>query len=226
MGRIIVIDGTSNAGKTTLCDNLQKNMENVIVVPGASLFAKIHHEKYPNIPPIPKNVEEEKNNQSFFFQLELDRLIKANKEVKNDVDVFMDRSVLEILSVAYSFESINHWEGIYANAKTLYDRFISITAKNALRFPDFYIWLQASPEEVIRRNIIRQNERGQKLSENEWVNSKLIMKQVEFFERLQINENQDKFMLIDTNNKTREDVLKEVSQLLNLKRKEREREDD
>lgn len=40
MGRIIVIDGTSNAGKTTLCDNLAQNMENVVVIPGASQFGK------------------------------------------------------------------------------------------------------------------------------------------------------------------------------------------
>ena len=28
MGRIIVIDGTSNAGKTTLCENLERTVEN------------------------------------------------------------------------------------------------------------------------------------------------------------------------------------------------------
>ena len=29
----------------------------------------------------------------------------------------MDRGVLEILSVAYSFESIKQWNGIYENAE-------------------------------------------------------------------------------------------------------------
>ena len=42
MGRIIVIDGTSNAGKTTLCENIERNRKNVVIVPGASLFVKIH----------------------------------------------------------------------------------------------------------------------------------------------------------------------------------------
>ena len=96
----------------------------------------------------------------------------------------MDRSVLEIISVPYSFESIKNWQGIYANAQALYNRFVALIKERGLRFPDSYIWLQASPEEVIRRNTIRQRERGQKLSENEWVNSKLIMKQIEFFEKL------------------------------------------
>lgn len=42
MGRIIVIDGTSNAGKTTLCENIERNIRNIAIIPGASLFAKIH----------------------------------------------------------------------------------------------------------------------------------------------------------------------------------------
>ena len=138
----------------------------------------------------------------------------------------MDRSVLEILSVAYSFESINNWPGIYSNAQALYNRFVALIKERGLRFPDSYIWLQASPEEVIRRNTIRQRERGQKLSENEWVNSKLIMKQIEFFEKLCNLDKQNKFKMINTNNKTKEDVLNEVSGFLKLKRKEIERNDD
>ncbi len=46
MGRIFVVDGTSNAGKTTLCENLEKNVENIAIIPGASLFAKIHSQRY------------------------------------------------------------------------------------------------------------------------------------------------------------------------------------
>ena len=138
----------------------------------------------------------------------------------------MDRSVLEIISVPYSFESIKNWQGIYANAQALYNRFVALIKERGLRFPDSYIWLQASPEEVIRRNTIRQRERGQKLSENEWVNSKLIMKQIEFFEKLCNLDKQNKFKMINTNNKTKEDVLNEVSGFLKLKRKEIERNDD
>ena len=103
MGRIIVIDGTSNAGKTTLCESLEKNIQNVAIIPGASLFAKIHSQKYSQIPDIPTTAEEEMENQKFFLKLEIDRLIEANKLANLGKDVFMDRGVLEILSVAYSF---------------------------------------------------------------------------------------------------------------------------
>ena len=223
MEEIIVIDGTSNAGKTTLCDNLVKNIENVIVVPGASSFAKLHSDKYPNIPAIPKNIEEEKENQKFFFKLELDRLIEANKIAKTGANVFMDRGILEILSVAYSFEKIKDWNGIYSNAQKLYQKFILMARKMELRFPDKYIWLQATPEEVIRRNEKRELERGKKLSENDWVNKKLISRQIEFFDKFN---NQEKFHLIDTNNMSKNDVLENVCSLLRLKRKEKEIEND
>lgn len=223
MGRIIVIDGTSNAGKTTLCENIEKNIQNVAIIPGASLFAKKHKKKYPQIPPIPKSIEEEKQNQKFFFKLELDRLIEANKLAKQGKDVFMDRGVLEILSVAYSFEDKNKWNGIYKNAVMLYDKFIMIANKNGINFPNEYIWLQANSEEILRRNKSRKIERGQELSENDWIEEKLINKQIEFFNKLCIPENENKIHLVDTTDMTKQDVLENVCNLLKVKTKEMER---
>lgn len=226
MGKIIVIDGTSNAGKTTLCENMEKNIRNVGIVPGTSLFAKMHQEKYPKIPAIPKNKDEEKGNQEFFFKLELDRLIEANKIVKQRKDVFMDRGVLEILSVAYSFESIKGWNGIYENAVKLYKKFIAIANKNGIDLPDEHIWLQADSKEIVRRNKTRQMERGQALSECDWIETNLINKQIEFFNKLCIPENEDKIHLVDTNNMTKRNVFAYVCNLLKLKEKEMERNDD
>ena len=159
MGRIIVIDGTSNAGKTTLCENIEKNIQNIAIIPGASLFAKMNQKKYTKIPAIPKSADEEKENQKFFFRLELDRLVEANKLARLGKDVFMDRGVLEILSVAYSFEIINGWNGIYENAEKMYKKFIAVANKNGVDLPDEHIWLQANCEEIARRNKTRQMER-------------------------------------------------------------------
>lgn len=226
MGRIILIDGTSNAGKTTLCENLEKNVENVAIIPGASLFAKLHSQKYPQIPPIPISAEEEMQNQKFFFRLELDRLLEANKLANSGKEVFMDRGVLEILSVAYSFEKIKRWDGIYENAMSLYEKFNTIANKSKISLPSGYIWLQASSKEVIRRNKARQIERGKSLSENDWIEESLINMQIEFFNELCIPENEGKIHLLDTNYMTKQDVLKKVCELLKLKEKETEREND
>ena len=223
MGRIIVIDGTSNAGKTTLCEGLEKTVENIAIIPGASLFAKIHSQKYPKIPGIPLNAEEEKENQKFFFKLELDRLIEANKLANLGKDVFMDRGVLEILSVAYSFEEIKKWEGIYENATQLYEIFHEVVDKNKISLPDEHIWLQASCQEVMRRNQIRQIERGQKLSENDWIEVSLINRQIEFFNELCIPKNKAKIHLIDTNHMNKQEVLKKVCNILHLKEMEKEK---
>ena len=219
MGRIIVIDGTSNAGKTTLCENLEKAVQNISTVPGASLFARLNIERYPHIPPIPKNAEEEKENQKFFFRLELDRLIEANKLAEQGKTVFMDRGVLEILSVAYSFESINGWTGIYKNAKELYGKFVAYTKKKGINLPNEYIWLQAEYEEIKRRNKLRQKERGQLLSEDDWIEKNLINKQIEFFKRMSSIENSDKLYLVDTNNMTKQEVIEAVCNLLKLQLK-------
>lgn len=226
MGRIIVIDGTSNAGKTTLCENIEKNIQNIAIIPGVSMFANKNKEKYPKIPPIPKSIEEEKQNQKFFFKLELDRLIQANKLAKQGKDVFMDRGVLEILSVAYSFEDIKKWNGIYKNAEMLYNKFIIIANKNGINLPDGYIWLQANSEEIIKRNKSRKIERGQELSENDWIEEKLINKQIEFFNKLCVPENENKIYLVDANDKTKQGVLESVCNLLKLKTKEMEKNDD
>ena len=226
MGRIIVIDGTSNAGKTTLCENLEKAVQNISTVPGASLFARLNIERYPHIPPIPKNAEEEKENQKFFFRLELDRLIEANKLAEQGKTVFMDRGVLEILSVAYSFESINGWNGIYNNDQILYKKFISYARKMKISLPDKYIWLQANYEEIKRRNKLRQKERGQLLSEDNWIEANLINKQIEFFKRMSVPENSDKIYLVDTNNMTKYEVSESVCDLLKLKKHDKERDDD
>ena len=225
MGKIIVIDGTSNAGKTTLCENLEKTVQNISIVPGASFFAKLNSARYPKIPAIPKNAEEEKENQKFFFELELDRLKKANEMAKQGKDIFMDRGVLEILSVAYSFEHINGWKGIYSNARKLYEVFIEESRKNGLMLPAKYIWLQADFKEIVKRNKSRKFERGQALSEDDWIESNLIKKQIDFFKTMMhLPENNDKLKLIDTNNMSKQEVLSEVCRLLNLKFKENEKE--
>lgn len=220
MGRIIVIDGTSNAGKTSLCENLQKNISNVVIIPGASAFAKEHKEKYSKIPLIPKNIEEEKENQKFFFKLELDRLIEANNAAKQGKDVFMDRGVLEILSVAYSFESIKNWGGIYENAVNLYKRFIKIADESKICLPNKHICLQADSDEILRRNTIRGIERGQTLFEKDWIETSLINRQIEFFNMLCTPQNRDKIHIIDTSHMTKQEVLTSTCDLLKLKFKE------
>ena len=92
--------------------------------------------------------------------------------------------------------------------------------------PNKYIWLQANYEEIKRRNKLRQKERGQLLSEDNWIEANLINKQIEFFKRMSVPENSDKIYLVDTNNMTKYEVSESVCDLLKLKKHDKERDDD
>ena len=94
--------------------------------------------------------------------------------------------------------------------------------------PNKHICLLANYEEIKRRNKLRQKERGQLLSEDDWIEANLINKQIEFFKRISVPENSDKVCWVNTNNTTKQEVLEEVCNLLRLKLKEydKERNDD
>ena len=94
--------------------------------------------------------------------------------------------------------------------------------------PNKFICLQSNYVEIKRRNKLRQKERGQLLSEDDWIEANLINKQIEFFKRMSVPENSDKVCLVNTNNMTKQEVLEAVCNLLSLKLKEhnKERNDD
>ena len=94
-----------------------------------------------------------------------------------------------------------------------------------INFPDKHIWLQAEHKEIVKRNRIRQIELGQELSQEDWISKELIDKQIEFFGII-AEQNRDKFLHIDTNQKSKEEVMKEAKILLNLREKERDIADD
>ena len=225
--RIISIDGISNAGKTTLCEGLAKNVGNIIYIPGVSEFAKMHRDKYPEIPPIPKTSEEEIKNQIFFFEIEAHRLLEANKLLKENPNstIIMDRTVLEILSVAYSMAKIHNneeWKKVYKNALICLNKYKQKCNEYGILNPGKSILLLASPEIVKKRNKERERIRGKKLSDN-WVDEELLKWQIEYFNRNSyFNETQiRKTYRIDTNNMTKKEVREKVCKILEIKEKDR-----
>ena len=61
-GKIIVVEGPSNSGKTTTCQNM-KNYSNCVVIDECMVYEK-------NPPRPSKNYEQELQNQEFFFEVE------------------------------------------------------------------------------------------------------------------------------------------------------------
>lgn len=57
-GKIILIDGISNSGKTTLCNNLSKQLGYKIVPESIRYLENRLNEKGDNILYVPKNIQE------------------------------------------------------------------------------------------------------------------------------------------------------------------------
>ena len=211
MPKIIVVDGSSNAGKTTLCNMYSEKLENVYIVPGASKFVKERSEEYPNgVPKIPKTKEEEIENQKFFFDLEFKRLKLANEMMRKGKNVIMDRNFLEILAVAYSLEKEEKYNGIYDNACKLYDLYQKEAKKQGLRLPDKYIILFAEQTTLEARNQTRNN-----ILSSEWMNKSLIDNQKEFFSKF-FEKYKDQAISVDTTEKSALEVFNEIEGILDL----------
>ena len=70
-GKIIVIEGASNSGKTTTCQEIKK-YDNCVVIDECMVYE-------PNPPSPSENYEQELANQLFFFYVEKRRMQKATK---------------------------------------------------------------------------------------------------------------------------------------------------
>lgn len=70
-GKIILIDGISNSGKTTLCNNLSKQLGYKIVPESIRYLENRLNEKGDNILYVPKNIQEELRNQEILFNRKL-----------------------------------------------------------------------------------------------------------------------------------------------------------
>lgn len=100
-GKIIVVEGPSNSGKTTTCQNMKK-YENCVVIDECMIYEK-------NPPRPSKNCEQEINNQLFFFDVERRRMKKATKLALEGKNVILDRCGLSIVAISYAFEKLEKY---------------------------------------------------------------------------------------------------------------------
>ena len=81
-GKIIVVEGPSNSGKTTTCQNM-KNYANCVVIDECMVYEK-------KSPRPSENYQQEISNQLFFFEVER-RMEKATKFALEGKNVILDR---------------------------------------------------------------------------------------------------------------------------------------
>lgn len=175
-GKIIIIDGVSNSGKTTLCNNLQNNDN--ILVEEVPKFVRNHPQIFngQDMPPIPKNRNEELENQKFILNAEIERIEMAYYIVKCGKNAILDRSFLSTVSIAYSFDDCKRMSGTYMNALSLFREYANFIKNLMLDEKIDYIFLTTDTETVEKRNVNRD-----KILSKEWIDKELIEKQNSFF---------------------------------------------
>lgn len=200
LGNIIIIDGVSNSGKTTLCESLTKDEDNVLIeeVP---LFIKNHKELFmgKELPGIPKNKEEEIANQRFLLEAELERVKLAYYIIKSGKNAILDRSFLSTVSVAYSLDDNNSFWGTYINSVKLLREYYHFINDLQLNECIKYIFLITDPNMVKKRNETRE-----KSLSDDWISPKLMNMKNSFFVS---QSNSCNTKLIDTTDLTLEEVL-------------------
>lgn len=100
-GKIIVVEGPSNSGKTTTCQNLKK-YDNCVIIDECMVYEK-------NAPNPSENYEQEISNQLFFFNVERRRMQKATQLALEGKNVILDRCALSIVAIAYAFEQMGSY---------------------------------------------------------------------------------------------------------------------
>lgn len=203
LGNIVIIDGVSNSGKTTLCKVLTKD-ENNVLIEEVPLFIKNHKELFmgKELHGIPKNKEEEIANQRFLLEAELERVKLAYYIIKSGKNAILDRSFLSTVSVAYSLDDNNLFGGIYINSVKLLREYYHFINDLQLNECIKYIFLITDPNMVKKRNETRE-----KTLSDDWISTKLMNMQNRFFVN-QIDICSAK--LIDTTDLTLEEVLKKL----------------
>ena len=164
-GKIIVVEGPSNAGKTTTCQYMKK-YENCVVIDECNVYE-------PNHPRPSQSLDHEIANQLFFFQVEMRRMRKATKLALEGKNVILDRCGLSIVAIAYAFERL----GKYPTFQHALDQYFKLFEDGELLMPDEYVFLYTDDDNTRQRN----STRGKKLSE-EWIGSSFTEFQNKFYE--------------------------------------------
>lgn len=198
-GKIIVVEGPSNSGKTTTCQNM-KAYENCVVIDECMIYEK-------NPPEPSQNYEQEILNQIFFFEVERRRMKKATSFALEGKNVILDRCALSTVAISYAFEKL----GKYPTFKYALKQYEELFYDESFLKPDEYIFLHTNNDSTIQRNETREN----KLSES-WIDNCFTKYQNEFYEI--VSQKIPNSKIISTAGKDKEYVSKIIAETLKVKK--------
>ena len=205
---IILVEGTSNTGKTSLCKYFEAEKGYAVVNESIRYLEERTRLKQGDIMSISSNINSELLNQELLFDMEFQKLFDANLFLRKGKNVIIDKSIFGIIATAYAFECEKNLEGAFANSIRLYHEFINKCKRFQLQMPDKLVLLHVEPQIFVKRNLNRSH-----VLSGEWTNPRIIEMQndaLNIFMRLP----HIPLFVINTTQKTTKEIAIELEQHL------------
>lgn len=177
-GKIVILEGTSCVGKTTLCESLKK--QGWIVLPEAIRYLEKETGKIGDkASPIPGTEEEEYYYQDQLFRIERQKILNANELKKQGKNVVIDKSAIATVATAKAFEKQKGFEGTFKRAYLKYIQMLQELRDNGLIECDVFILLTADYDVICKRNNMRKH-----MLEGIWLEEETIINQRYVLEKI------------------------------------------
>lgn len=214
-GKIVIVEGTSCVGKTTLCEKL-KNL-GWIVLPEAIRYLEKETGKIGDeASPIPGSQEEEEYYQDQLFRIEKQKILEANKLKKQGKKVVIDKSAIATIATAKAFEKQKGFNGTFKRSYMKYCEMLQDLKNEGLIECDVFLLLTANYNTICERNKTRNH-----ILEGVWLEEETIVNQRKVLEKMtneivgSINKDTIKKKILDTSSLTKEEVLNKFEEFLN-----------
>lgn len=214
-GKIVIVEGTSCVGKTTLCEKL-KNL-GWIVLPEAIRYLEKETGKIGDeASPIPGSQEEEEYYQDQLFRIEKQKILEANKLKKQGKKVVIDKSAIATIATAKAFEKQKGFNGTFKRSYMKYCEMLQELKNEGLIECDAFLLLTANYNTICERNKTRNH-----ILEGVWLEEETIVNQRKVLEKMtneivgSINKDTIKKKILDTSSLTKEEVLNKFEEFLN-----------
>ena len=210
IGKIVILEGTSCVGKTTLCESLAA--QGWIVLPEAIRYLEDETGKVGDeASPIPGSQEEEEYYQDQLFRVEEAKLLVANKLRQEGENVVIDKSAIATVATAKAFEVKKGFEGTFRRAYLKYIDLLQELKSRDLVECDVFMLLTANYDTICKRNKMRNHVLDENtISSQRGILEKMIGEIVGC-----ISKNDMKKVILDTSNLGKRDVLDRFNNILN-----------
>lgn len=170
-GKIIIVEGTSCVGKTTLCSNLEKL--GWIVIPEAIRYLeKETQKKGDDASPIPNKQTEEEYYQTQLFRIELQKIREANYFSNRGFNIVIDKSAIATIATAKAFEESKVFVGTFSSACSKYYNMLKQLNEEEIIECDGFLLLTTNFDEIRKRNMTRNH-----ILEGIWLEETIINSQ-------------------------------------------------